>query len=66
VLGGLRDKGSKCHPAEMRVRFPGVDYLGHKVVPSGTALMTVEEEAFVKISVATNRRSRIESCLRDC
>jgi hypothetical protein len=35
VFGRLRDKGVKCHPSKMRVAFPDVDYLGHKVVPSG-------------------------------
>jgi hypothetical protein len=34
---------------EMRVGFSGVNYLGHRVVPSGTASMTVEEEAIVKM-----------------
>jgi hypothetical protein len=42
VLGRLRDKGVKCHPSKMRVGFPDIDYLGHKVVPSGTAPMTVK------------------------
>jgi hypothetical protein len=49
VFGRLRGKGVKCHPSKMRVAFPDVDYLGHKVVPSGTAPMTVKVEAIVKM-----------------
>jgi hypothetical protein len=52
VLSRLRDKGVKCHPSKMRVGFPDVDYLGHKVVPSGTAPMTVE--AIVKMLPPTD------------
>jgi hypothetical protein len=54
VLGRLRDKGVKCHPSNMRVGFPDVDYLGHKVVPSGTAPMTVKVEAIVKMLPPTD------------
>jgi hypothetical protein len=54
VLGRLRDKGVKCHPSKMRVGIPDVDYLGHKVVPSGTAPMTVKVEAIVKMLPPTN------------
>jgi hypothetical protein len=57
VLGRLRDKGVKCHPSKMRVGFPDVDYLGHKVVPSGTAPMTVKVvkvEAIVKMLPPTD------------
>jgi hypothetical protein len=38
----------------MRVGFPDVDYLGHKVVPSGTAPMTVKVEAIVKMLPPTD------------
>jgi hypothetical protein len=54
VLGRLRKKGVKCHPSKMRVGFPDVDYLGHKVVPSGTAPMTVKVEAIVKMLPPTD------------
>jgi hypothetical protein len=54
VLGRLREKGVKCHPSKMRVGFPDVDYLGHKVVPSGTAPMTVKVEAIVKMLPPTD------------
>jgi hypothetical protein len=51
VFGRLRDKGVKCHPSKMRVAFP---YLGHKVVPSGTAPVTVKVEAIVKMLPPTD------------
>jgi hypothetical protein len=54
VLGCLREKGVKCHPSKMRVDFTDVDYLKHKVVPSGTALMTVKVEAIVKMLPPTD------------
>jgi hypothetical protein len=54
VLGRLREKGVKCHPSKMRVGFPDVDYLEHKVVPSGTAPMTVKVEAIVKMLPPTD------------
>jgi hypothetical protein len=38
----------------MRVGFSDVDYLGHKVVPSGTAPMTVKVEAIVKMLLPRN------------
>jgi hypothetical protein len=38
----------------MRVGFPDVDYLGHKVVPSETAPMTVKVEAIVKMLQPTD------------
>jgi hypothetical protein len=54
VLSRLQDKGVKCHPSKMRVGFPDVDHLGHKVVPSGTAPMTVKVEAIVKMLPPTD------------
>jgi hypothetical protein len=54
VFGRLRVKGIKCHPSKMKVAFPDVDYLGHKVVPSGTAPMTVKVEAIVKMLPPTD------------
>jgi hypothetical protein len=54
VLSRLRDKGVKCHPSKMRVGFPDLDYLGHKVVPSDTASMTVKVEAIVKMLPPTD------------
>jgi hypothetical protein len=54
ALGRLREKGVKCHPSKMRVGFPDVDCLGHKVVPSGTTPMTVKVEAIVKMLPPTN------------
>ena len=54
VLGRLRNKNIKCHPVKMRVAFPDVEYLGHKVVPRGTAPMAVKVEAIVKMLPPTN------------
>jgi hypothetical protein len=54
VLSRLQDKGVKCHPSKMPVGFPNVDYLGHKVVPSGTAPMTIKIEAIVKMLPPTD------------
>jgi hypothetical protein len=54
VLGRLRDKEVKCHPSKMKVEFPDIDYLGHKVVPCGTAPMTVKVEAIVKMLPSTD------------
>ena len=54
VFGRLRDKNIKCHPSKMRVAFPDVEYLGHKVVPRGTAPMAVKVEAIVKMLPPTN------------
>jgi hypothetical protein len=49
VLGRLRGEGYKCHPSKMRVGFPNVEYLGHLVMPSGTAPMGIKVEAIVKM-----------------
>ena len=38
----------------MRVAFPDVEYLGHKVVPRGTAPMADKVEAIVKMLPPTN------------
>jgi hypothetical protein len=54
VLSRLRDKGVKCHQSKMRVGFSNVDYLRHKVVPSGTAPMTVKVKAIVKMLPPTD------------
>ena len=54
VFGRLRDKNIKCHPSKMRVAFPDVEYLGHKVVPRGTAPMAVKIEAIVKMLPPTD------------
>jgi hypothetical protein len=54
VLGRLRDNGIKCHRSRVRVRFPDVDYLGHKVVPSGTALRTIKVKTIVNVLPPTN------------
>jgi hypothetical protein len=54
VLGRLREKGVKCHPSKMRVGFPDVDYLGHKVVPSGTAPIAIKVEEIVKMLPPTD------------
>jgi hypothetical protein len=54
VLGRLREKGVKCYPSKMRVGFSDLDYLGYKVVPSGTTPMTVKVEATVKMLPPTD------------
>jgi hypothetical protein len=54
VLGRLRDNGIKCHPSRVRIGFPDVDYLGHKVVPSGMALVTIRVKTIVNVLPTTN------------
>lgn len=53
-FGRLRDKNIKCHPSKMRVTFPDVECLGHRVVPRGTAPRAVKVEAIVKMLPPTN------------
>jgi hypothetical protein len=37
VFQRLREKGIKCHPKKLRCAVKDVSYLGHLVVPNGTA-----------------------------
>jgi hypothetical protein len=54
VLTRLRDKGIKCHPEKMRIAEPDVAYLGHPIVPGGTAPQQIKVEAIVKMSPPTD------------
>jgi hypothetical protein len=45
VFQRLRDKGIKCHPKKLRCAVKDVAYLGHLVVPNGTAPRDVKVEA---------------------
>ena len=64
VFGRLRDKRVKCHPPKMRVGYPDVEYLGHRVMPNGTAHMAVKVEAIVKMLPPTDV-SELRAVLRD-
>jgi hypothetical protein len=54
VFQRLREKGIKCHPKKLRCAVKDVAYLGHLVVPNGTALQDVKVEAFTKMVVPTD------------
>jgi hypothetical protein len=42
VFQRLREKGIKCHPKKLRCAVKDVSYLGHLVVPNGTAPQNVK------------------------
>jgi hypothetical protein len=44
TFGQIREKGVKLHPKKMNLAMPSVSYLGHEIVPNGTAT----DEAKVK------------------
>jgi hypothetical protein len=54
VFQRLREKGIKCHPKKLRCAVKDVSYLGHLVVPNGTALHDVKVEAITKMVAPTN------------
>jgi hypothetical protein len=49
VLERLQAKLIRCHPKKMRLAVPDVEYLGHVVVPNGTAPQQVKVEAILKM-----------------
>lgn len=50
VLSALRAKRIKCHPKKMRLAVSDVEYLGHFVVPNGTAPQQAKVEAILKMA----------------
>jgi hypothetical protein len=54
VFAKLRAKQIRCHPKKMRLAVPSVEYLGHFVVPNGTAPQQVKVEAIAKMAPPTN------------
>jgi hypothetical protein len=54
VFAQLRAKQIRCHPKKMRLAVPNVEYLGHFVVPNGTAPQQVKVEAIAKMTPPTN------------
>ena len=49
VFERLRAKRIKCHPKKMRLAVRTVPYLGHFIVPGGTAPQDVKVEAIVRM-----------------
>jgi hypothetical protein len=41
----IREKGVKLHPKKMKLAMPSVSYLGHEIVPNGTATDEAKVEA---------------------
>src|SRR6476620_7715960 len=54
VFQRLRVKGIKCHPKKLRCAVKDVSYLGHLVVPNGTAPQDVKVEAITKLVAPTD------------
>jgi hypothetical protein len=54
VFQRLREKGIKCHPKKLRCAGKDVSYLGHLVVPNGTAPQNVKVEAITKMMAPTD------------
>jgi hypothetical protein len=54
VFQRLREKGIKCHPKKLRCAVKDVSYLGHLVVPDGTAPQDVKVEAITKMVAPTD------------
>jgi hypothetical protein len=50
----LKDKGIKCHPKKLRCAVKDVAYLGHLVVPDGTAPRDVKVKAITKMVAPTD------------
>jgi hypothetical protein len=49
-----REKGIECHPKKLRCAVKDVSYLGHLVVPNGTAPQDVKVEAITKMVAPTD------------
>jgi hypothetical protein len=45
TFGQIREKGVKLHPKKMKLAMPSVSYLGHEIVPNGTATDEAKVEA---------------------
>jgi hypothetical protein len=45
TFGQIREKGIKLHPQKMKLAMPSVSYLGHEIVPNGTATDEAKVEA---------------------
>jgi hypothetical protein len=45
TFGQIREKGVKLHPKKMKLAMPSVSYLGHEIVPNGTATNEAKVEA---------------------
>jgi hypothetical protein len=54
VFQRLREKGIRCHPKKLRCAVKDVSYLGHLVVPNGTAPHDVKVEANTKMVAPTD------------
>jgi hypothetical protein len=54
VFQRLREKGIKCQPKKLRCAVKDVSYLGHLVVPNGTAPQDVKVEAIIKMVAPTD------------
>jgi hypothetical protein len=54
VFQRLRGKAIKCHPKKPRCALKDVSYLGHLVVPNGTASQDVKVEAITKMVAPTD------------
>jgi hypothetical protein len=54
VFAQLPAKQIRCHPKKMRLTVLSVEYLGHFVVPNGTAPQQVKVEAIAKMAPPTN------------
>jgi hypothetical protein len=54
VFQRLREKGIKCHHKKLRCAVKDVSYLGHLVVPNGTASQDVKVEAITKMVAPTD------------
>jgi hypothetical protein len=54
VFQTLREEGVKCHPKKLRCAVKDVSYLGHLVVPNGTAPQDVKVEGITKMVAPTD------------
>jgi hypothetical protein len=54
VFQRLRERGIKCHPKKLRCVVKDVSYLGHLVIPNGTAPLDVKVEAITKMVAPTD------------
>jgi hypothetical protein len=45
----IREKGVKLHPKKLKLAMPSVPYLGHEIVPNGTAPQQAKVDAIVNM-----------------
>lgn len=71
----VREKGVRLHPKKMKIAMPSVAYLGHEIVPNGTATQKAKIDAIVRMPApkdVTELRAFIGSVdyyrkfIRDC